>query len=45
LVDAAKYSNSSSLWTMQKESLYLPSFIMEGYSGVGFGDSMVSRTR
>lgn len=45
LVDGNKYRSSKGLWTVQSESLYLPSFVTNAQDGTGFGDSMVSTSR
>lgn len=42
IVDGTRYNDSEHLSTVQNDSLYLPAFIQQPASGVGFGDSMVS---
>jgi hypothetical protein len=40
IVDGAKYNTSSTLWVVQKDRLYLPSF---SFDSLGYDDAMVSR--
>jgi hypothetical protein len=47
LINSNKFHSGEHLWTIQSESLYLPAFISEYASrvGFGFGDAMVGKDR
>ncbi|KAH8645940.1 hypothetical protein BGZ60DRAFT_501165 [Tricladium varicosporioides] len=42
ILDGAQYKNSSHLWTVQKEHLYLPASSFDGVINLPYGDSMAS---